>query len=97
MDIHVSFNDPVAFLTGAAWVLGSFLIPLYLARFLVNRKPPQSGDDKQGLAVGGFFFLGLAALALVASFIMLFIGHAGIAALAAFGLAGFGIGLMSKA
>jgi hypothetical protein len=96
MDIHITFNNPVGFLQGAAWVIGVVLAGFYLARFLVNRKPPQSGDDRQGLAVGGFFFLALAAVACVVTFVMLFIGHAGIPALVALGLGGFAVGLFSK-
>lgn len=97
MDIHINFNNPVGFLEGAAWVLGVFFGALYLARFVVKLSPPRSGDDRQGLAVGGFFFLFLAALAAIVTFVLLFIGHAGIAALAALGLAGFAVGLFSKA
>ena len=96
MDIHISFNNPVGFLQGAAWVIGVMLAGYYLARFLVKRNPPKSGDDRQGLAMGFFFFLALAALAGVVTFVMLFIGHAGIPALIGLGLVGFAFGLGSK-
>lgn len=96
MDIHINFNDPVGFLTGLAWVIGALAAGYYFARFLVNRKPPQSGDDRQGLAVGGFAFLALTAVAFIVSFVMLFIGHAGIPAVIGLAFAGFAFGLFSK-
>lgn len=97
MDIHITFDNPVGFLTGAAWVIGALVIGYYLARFLSNLNPPRSGDERQGLAVGGFFFLALAVVAFIVSFVMLFIGHAGIPAVIGLALLGFAFGLFSRA
>lgn len=97
MDVHISFNDPVAFLIGLAWVLGSAVGGYYLARLLVYFNPPRHGEDRMGLAVGFFFFLFLAAIAFVVSFALLFYAYAGIAALLGLGLLGFAFGLGSRA
>lgn len=96
MDIHISFNDPLAFLIGLAWSVGSVLAGFYLARLWVYLDPPRSGDDRMGLAVGFFFFLLLAAIAFVVSFVLLFFAHAGIAALVGLGFVGLAFGLGSK-
>ncbi|MBX9688004.1 MAG: hypothetical protein K2X27_14960 [Candidatus Obscuribacterales bacterium] len=96
MDIHISFNNPVGFLQGAAWVIGCLLAGYYLARFFINRNPPRSGDDRQGMAVAFFFFAALGVLAFIVSFIMLFIGHAHIPALIGLGFFGVAGGYMSK-
>jgi hypothetical protein len=93
MDIHISFNDPVGFLTCAAWVIGALLVGCFGTRFLVSLNPPRSGDDRMGNGIGGLFFLALAALAFVVSFILLFFSHAGVAAVIGFGCLGVAFGL----
>ena len=94
MDIHISFNDPVAFLTCAAWVIGALLVGCYGTRFLVSLNPPRSGEDRMGNGIGALFFFALAALCFVISFVLLFFAHAGIAAVVGFGCVGVACGLM---
>lgn len=96
MDIQISFNDPVAFIWGIAYVVAALVGGYYAARLLTGLNPPRTGDERMGLAVLFFFLLFLAAVALVATVVMLFIGHAQVPFLIALALVGAAFGAGSR-
>lgn len=92
----ISFNDPVAFALCMLYAVLSTVGGYYLLRFLSGLKPAQTGEDRMAKGLGFFVFLFLAAIASVVTFVMLFIGHAGIPALVVCGLVGAAFGMASR-
>lgn len=66
-----------------------------ITRFLLNRKPAQNSDDRQGRAVGFFFVAFLAAAVLGVSFLLVLFGvTATIPGWIGFAIAGVAFGLL---
>jgi len=93
----ISFNDPLAFVLAIVYACLAAGAGYWILRFITGLHPGRSADERMGNAVGFFAFLVFAAIAAVATVIMLFIGHAGIPALICVGFIGAAFGCGSRA
>lgn len=94
----ISFNDPVAFVLAVVYALVACGGGYWIGRFIASVcSSGNTAEDRMGNAAGFFAFLFFAAVAAVATLVMLFIGHAGIPALICVGLVGAAFGCGSRA
>lgn len=93
----ISFNDPVAFVLAIVYALVACGAGYWIGRLIASFSSGNTAEDRMGNAVGFFAFLFFAAVAAVATVVMLFIGHAGIPALICVGLVGAAFGCGSRA
>lgn len=71
------------------------VITFAITRFLVNRNPAENSDDRQGRAMGFFFFAFLAAIVLGVSFLLVLFGvTATIPGWIGCGIAGIAFGML---